>query len=246
MKRRTVGFSFGYMVVRAFKRADGGRTITALDVFEISITMMPMNNATTGDRHEGAHRTRRPCAGARLEARSAPRRTGARTAQARGGRQVPPAGPDRDLRCLNGPERAQYHLPRAKPPKAMSPTKAMISPIQRLQTNITTIPTMTMMPPVEMPAIPRRSSDPATHSSSGSAPLPHSYLYPSHSWRNRRHRCSDSPTGSRASPSSKASKRTICRPRNVKSIENGTSTAIPLKPPLARHTAETKLCLRLA
>jgi hypothetical protein len=44
----------------------------------------------------------------------------------------------------------------------MSPTKAMISPIQKLQTNISTIPTMTMMPPREMPAIPRRSSDLAT------------------------------------------------------------------------------------
>ena len=59
---------------------------------------------------------------------------------------------------------AQYHLPRAKPPKAISPIKTMISPIQRLHTNIRMIPTITMMPPSEMPAIPRRSSDPATSS----------------------------------------------------------------------------------
>src|SRR5919108_2594751 len=51
----------------------------------------------------------------------------------------------------------QYDFPRAKPPKAMSPIKAMISPIQKLQTIIKTIPTMTMMPPRDMPAIPPRS-----------------------------------------------------------------------------------------
>ena len=73
---------------------------------------------------------------------------------------------------------AQYHLPRAKPPKAISPTKTMTSPIQKLHTNIRTIPTITMMPPSDMPAIPRRSSDPATPSllrvSFPAAP----YLYP--------------------------------------------------------------------
>jgi hypothetical protein len=79
----------------------------------------------------------------------------------------PPTGPNRELRRLtdgagSDPRLAQYHLPRAKPPKAISPTKAMISPIQKLQTNISTIPTMTMMPPRDMPAIPRRSSDLAT------------------------------------------------------------------------------------
>jgi hypothetical protein len=56
---------------------------------------------------------------------------------------------------------AQYHLPRAKPPKAISPIKTMIRPIQKLHTKIRTIPTITMMPPSDMPAIPRRSSDPA-------------------------------------------------------------------------------------
>ena len=35
---------------------------------------------------------------------------------------------------------AQYHLPRAKPPKAISPIKTMISPIQRLHTDVRTIP----------------------------------------------------------------------------------------------------------
>ena len=64
----------------------------------------------------------------------------------------------------------QYHFPRVKPPKAMSPIRAMISPIQKLQKIIRTIPTMAMTPPVEMPAIPR-SPDLATASSSESASL---------------------------------------------------------------------------
>jgi hypothetical protein len=46
---------------------------------------------------------------------------------------------------------AQYHLPRAKPPKAMSPIKAMISPSQTLQKIATTIPMITTMPPRDMP-----------------------------------------------------------------------------------------------
>jgi HK97 family phage prohead protease len=46
MKKRIVGFSFGYMTTAQVKRADGGRTITALDVFEISVTPTPMNNDT--------------------------------------------------------------------------------------------------------------------------------------------------------------------------------------------------------
>jgi hypothetical protein len=46
MKKRVAGFSFGYMVTDAVKRADGGRRITALDIFEVSVTMMPMNNDT--------------------------------------------------------------------------------------------------------------------------------------------------------------------------------------------------------
>src|SRR6186997_2637808 len=45
----------------------------------------------------------------------------------------------------------QYHLPRANPPKAMSPMRRMISPIQKLQTIISTIPTMTRIPPSPMP-----------------------------------------------------------------------------------------------
>jgi hypothetical protein len=73
---------------------------------------------------------------------------------------------------------AQYHFPRAKPPKAMSPTSTTISPTQKLQKMIRTIPTMTMMPPREIPAIPPRSSDPATRSSSVSALLA-SMLLPS-------------------------------------------------------------------
>jgi hypothetical protein len=63
----------------------------------------------------------------------------------------------RSTRFGSGSERprvsssAQYHLPRAKPPKAMSPTSATISPIQKLHTNIRTIPTMTMIPPTVIP-----------------------------------------------------------------------------------------------
>jgi hypothetical protein len=45
----------------------------------------------------------------------------------------------------------QYHLPRAKPPKAMSPIRAMITPSHTLQKIATTIPTITMMPPRDMP-----------------------------------------------------------------------------------------------
>src|SRR3954467_6964089 len=48
----------------------------------------------------------------------------------------------------------QYHLPRAKPPKAISPIRAMINPIQKLQTIISTIPMITRMPPNEIPPTP--------------------------------------------------------------------------------------------
>ena len=53
----------------------------------------------------------------------------------------------------------QYHFPRAKPPNATSPTKVMISPSKKLHKIITTIPTITITPPVDIPAIPppRRS-----------------------------------------------------------------------------------------
>jgi hypothetical protein len=47
---------------------------------------------------------------------------------------------------------AQYHLRRTTPPKAMSPTNTRISPTQRLQTTITTIPTTTMVPHERYPA----------------------------------------------------------------------------------------------
>lgn len=45
-KSRAIGFSFGYMVITATKRDDGGRHITVLDVFEVSATSTPMNNST--------------------------------------------------------------------------------------------------------------------------------------------------------------------------------------------------------
>jgi hypothetical protein len=40
MKSGAIGFSFGYLVPEGgdYKRADGGRTITQLDVFEITVT----------------------------------------------------------------------------------------------------------------------------------------------------------------------------------------------------------------
>lgn len=45
-KARTVGFSFGYLILEAKKRAGGGRHISALDVFEATATPTPMNNET--------------------------------------------------------------------------------------------------------------------------------------------------------------------------------------------------------
>jgi len=48
---------------------------------------------------------------------------------------------------------AQYHLPRAKPPKAIKPISATMRPIQKLQTNIRTTPTMTRIPPSEIPTM---------------------------------------------------------------------------------------------
>lgn len=45
-KARTVGFSFGYLIINATKRASGGRNITELDIFEVTATPTPMNNDT--------------------------------------------------------------------------------------------------------------------------------------------------------------------------------------------------------
>jgi HK97 family phage prohead protease len=45
-KRRTIGFSFGYLILESTKRKGGGRHITELDVFEVTATPTPMNNAT--------------------------------------------------------------------------------------------------------------------------------------------------------------------------------------------------------
>src|SRR5215207_6657839 len=45
----------------------------------------------------------------------------------------------------------QYHLPLAKPPKAMRPTSTMIRPSKTLHAIITTMPTMTRMPPRLIP-----------------------------------------------------------------------------------------------
>lgn len=46
VKSDTLGFSFGYMIVNAVKRADGVREIQELDVFEVSATPTPMNHDT--------------------------------------------------------------------------------------------------------------------------------------------------------------------------------------------------------
>ena len=46
MKRRSIGFSFAYMIIDAVKRADGVREIRKLDVFAVTATPTPMNNAT--------------------------------------------------------------------------------------------------------------------------------------------------------------------------------------------------------
>jgi HK97 family phage prohead protease len=45
-KSRTVGFSFGYLILGSRERKGGGRHITGLDVFEITATPTPMNNDT--------------------------------------------------------------------------------------------------------------------------------------------------------------------------------------------------------
>lgn len=47
----------------------------------------------------------------------------------------------------------QYHFPFANPPKAISPTSATMSPIQKLQMSMSTIPTITRMPPRPIPPV---------------------------------------------------------------------------------------------
>jgi hypothetical protein len=44
MKRRSIGFSFAYMIIDAVKRIDGIREIRQLDVFAVTATPTPMNN----------------------------------------------------------------------------------------------------------------------------------------------------------------------------------------------------------
>jgi HK97 family phage prohead protease len=46
VKSGTLGFSFGYLTLKASKRRPHGRHITELDVFEVSGTMTPMNADT--------------------------------------------------------------------------------------------------------------------------------------------------------------------------------------------------------
>jgi HK97 family phage prohead protease len=46
MKARRLGFSFGYLILKAVDRQGGGKHIQELDVFEITATRAPMNNDT--------------------------------------------------------------------------------------------------------------------------------------------------------------------------------------------------------
>ena len=60
---------------------------------------------------------------------------------------------------------AQYHFPRTNPPNAASPMSTTIKPIQKLQMKARTTPTMTMIPPSEIPPY-LRSAIPASPFSS--------------------------------------------------------------------------------
>jgi HK97 family phage prohead protease len=46
MKKRSIGFSFAYMIIDAVKRIDGVREIRQLDVFAVTACKTPMNNGT--------------------------------------------------------------------------------------------------------------------------------------------------------------------------------------------------------
>jgi prohead serine protease len=48
IKSGTAGFSFGYLIKDSTERADGGRLLTEIDVFEVSVTITPMNGHTRG------------------------------------------------------------------------------------------------------------------------------------------------------------------------------------------------------
>ncbi|HSK16089.1 MAG TPA: CapA family protein, partial [Gaiellaceae bacterium] len=61
------------------------------------------------------------------------------------------ASRDRSRAAVGTASRSQYQRPRANPPKAIRPIRAMIRPIQKLQTNMRTIPTITSNPPSEIP-----------------------------------------------------------------------------------------------
>src|SRR5215212_1256239 len=68
----------------------------------------------------------------------------------------------------------QYQRPRAKPPNATRPISTMINPRITLQTSITTMPTITRIPPSEIPPTPPRRSGVLTPDllRSIAAPLP--------------------------------------------------------------------------
>src|ERR1051325_10466850 len=51
---------------------------------------------------------------------------------------------------------SQYHFPLTKPPKAISPIRAMMIPRIRLQKIATTMPTITRIPPTLIPPMPPR------------------------------------------------------------------------------------------
>ena len=67
------------------------------------------------------------------------------------GRLREPTRESRPTGCVVGG--AQYHLPFAKPPKAIRPTSVTMSPTQKLHTIIRTMPTMTRMPPIPIPPV---------------------------------------------------------------------------------------------
>lgn len=84
-----------------------------------------------------------------------------------------------------GPMARQYHLPRANPPNAMSPMRAMITPATTLQAIATTMPTITRIPPTEIPAIPPLRSGvaiPCLLSVPRECAASHAPRYPSRRW----------------------------------------------------------------
>ena len=113
----------------------------------------PRRPGTTGDlATDGTRESDRPCSS--RQPRSPQASADRRSAQPSDVRlRLPLVARQTASGASARPTRAQYHLPRAKPPKATRPMMAMITPSKMLQTSATTIPTITRMPPVVMPPI---------------------------------------------------------------------------------------------